>query len=52
MPAKPRKLRTQEKPKSKPGPQEERLKLDMDWEQAARKIISKKPSNKPEKSSG
>jgi len=46
MPAKPRKPK--EQPKSKPGPIEERLKIDMDWEQAARRIIAKKTTKKSE----
>jgi hypothetical protein len=28
--------------KHKPGPKEERLKLDMDWEEAAGKLVKKK----------
>lgn len=30
------------KPKSRPGPEAERLKLDMDWEKAVEKALGKK----------
>lgn len=36
----------QDKPNSKPGPTEERLEIDMDWEDAAKRIIKAPPAEK------